>query len=71
MEKDADSFSGLNNSYTTIIPVRTEDPFLNQAIDSVLAQSAPPGPILVVVNGSDPEDSQGVLNASRICLISK
>jgi len=58
MEKDADSFSALSGSYTTIIPVRSADPFLKQAIDSVLAQSAPPGPIWVVVNGSDPEDSQ-------------
>ena len=57
-EPDVDAISELGGSYTTIIPARSEDPFLKQAIDSVLAQSAPPGPIMVVVNGSDPPDSQ-------------
>ncbi len=58
VELGTDTISELGGSYTTIIPARSEDPFLKQAIDSVLAQSAPPGPIMVVVNGSDPQDSQ-------------
>ena len=61
-DPDVGAISELGGSYTTIIPVRSEDPFLKQAIDSVLAQSAPSGPIIVVVNGSDPEDSQSAQN---------
>lgn len=44
--------------YTTIIPVRREDPFLCEAIDSVLSQTSEPGPVLVVVNGEGEGESE-------------
>ena len=60
----AENVPDLAGTYTTIIPVRSEDPYLCQAIDSVLDQTASPGPIMVIVNGSDPKDSQSARNVS-------
>lgn len=42
----------VSTSYSVIIPVRASDPFLGQAIDSILSQSLPPEKVLVMVNGT-------------------
>jgi len=52
-------------AYSTIIPVRAEDPYLCEAIDSVLAQSLPPKVVMVIVNGSDPAESQSAQNVRQ------
>lgn len=41
-----------SSSYSVIIPVRESDPFLSQAIESVLSQSLPPKKVFVMVNGT-------------------
>lgn len=51
--------------YSTIIPVRQEDPYLCQAIDSVLNQSVEPGPVYVVVNGPKSADCESSRNVAR------
>lgn len=64
-ESVSEPSASLEGCYTTIIPVRSEDPFLCEALDSILAQSLEPGPILVVVNGNDPTESQSALNVRK------
>ncbi len=42
-----------HTGYTTIVTVRDADPFLGEAISSVLDQTLPPTKVLVVVNGTN------------------
>jgi glycosyltransferase involved in cell wall biosynthesis len=43
--------------YTAIVPARPHEPFLLEAVESLLSQSSPPESVIVVINGVGARDS--------------
>jgi glycosyltransferase involved in cell wall biosynthesis len=43
--------------YTAIVPARPHEPFLLEAVESMLSQSCPPEAVIVVINGVGANDS--------------